>query len=327
MARRSPRLELAILLYGVAIFFFIFLLVASPPPVSADCGLKLETVLCQAAFYPNYTAALAGFPKAKMEVNKFFFANSTTPCQIQCLLKTLKTVITFPPIIAPDWVYCNIGGGFGKLGKFAKAYCFQGQCLTLAQIAAIIGIIWPGFPGLPPIPLPPPLPPIPPIPPVPPIPPIPVPPPLPPIPPALASSQQASAPGAWKLVEMNKRWVHIKNDKGQEQIIFIEDRKDSQPSAAADNDAEADEGGGGGGGDESENIQSQATTTSPHRSPSFEEQWSQMQAAQHQKQYQHHHQQQQWQRQQQQQHQHYNENQPQQQQQQQQQPQKRMIRL
>lgn len=72
MARRSPRLELAILLYGVVVFFFTFLLVSSLPPVSADCGLKLETVLCQAAFYPNYTAALAGFPKAKMEVNKFF---------------------------------------------------------------------------------------------------------------------------------------------------------------------------------------------------------------------------------------------------------------
>lgn len=40
-------------------------------------------------------------------------------------------MITFPPIIAPDWVYCNIGGGFGKLGKVSvKMMVFSVESLN-----------------------------------------------------------------------------------------------------------------------------------------------------------------------------------------------------
>ena len=93
--------------------------------------------------------------------------NST--CQVQCLLKNgPKSILKLPQIPAPDFVFCHFEA-FEKIDKLlkkkTKRVCYQGQCLTLQQIAEILGIPIPTPLPLPtaipiptPIPLPTPIP-------------------------------------------------------------------------------------------------------------------------------------------------------------------------
>ncbi|KAI2795640.1 hypothetical protein BLOT_016602 [Blomia tropicalis] len=140
------------------------------PYVELGCDLITESLYCQTIFFNQYSVARLAYPKTMMMVNKFYIPtqpNST--CQVQCLLKNgPKSILKLPQIPAPDFVFCHFEA-FEKIDKLlkkkTKRVCYQGQCLTLQQIAEILGIPIPTPLPLPtaipiptPIPLPTPIP-------------------------------------------------------------------------------------------------------------------------------------------------------------------------
>lgn len=126
----------------------VLMLLANNVGYSDQAVCDAEKVLCQATYYNQFVAQLAQNRKAMIENNKFFVSvhlyllsplipcllsyqfNGT--CQLQCQIKAGKNVQTLPTIDSPDFVSCNVLQN--KYSK-QKQYCYQGQCLTVQQIA------------------------------------------------------------------------------------------------------------------------------------------------------------------------------------------------
>lgn len=128
------------------LFVIALLLVYLSPPLvtpTFDANIVAEKALCQATFAQQLNDALTTSPKAKITVNPFFVncvyqkkiinwsdffllskiqVNSTTPCRLQCVLRTNgKNSQTMNPIQAPDFTICQGGSGSQRPGqKYSK---------------------------------------------------------------------------------------------------------------------------------------------------------------------------------------------------------------